>query len=135
MKGLNKILLIDDSASTNLKNKAIIEELALPVEICSYTNAKDALAYLKGEKNNDVIPKPELIFLDLNMPEIDGFTFLKEYGSLAPEITNNFETVIVIVSDHLQFENFKRSKNFRMSGVLDHIRKPMDKRRCTWNTK
>ena len=79
------------------------------------------------EKQNGSYPTPNLILLDIAMPQMDGFMFLEEYAKLPPEATNNWSSVLAIVSDHLDGDNFEKAKQFKKVGVLEHIKKPLDK--------
>lgn len=123
MKSLNKVLIIDDSVSTQKLTKRIIEGMGISNEITTTGNGKEALQYLKGSGDN--FPCPELILLDLNMPDSDGFDFLKEYVQLDPKYTNQFEIVIAVVSDFLDGDNFEKIKYYKNYGVTGHIPKPL----------
>ncbi len=89
MKKLNCILLIDDNAHTNFFNKRIIQKLGLADEVIAVENGKLGLDYITRQgKYNDSekrYPKPDLIFLDINMPVMDGWEFLNEYQNLPAE--------------------------------------------------
>lgn len=66
---IRKVLCVDD-AQTDLTNiEKIVSGAGLLVTTA--TNGKDALAKAKNDK-------PDLIFLDVNMPEMDGFAMLRE---------------------------------------------------------
>lgn len=75
------ILLIDDNEVDNYISKYVIEEANLAKEITTKNSAADALAYLKSIHQ---VGKefPDLIFLDINMPRMNGFEFLEEFSTL-----------------------------------------------------
>ncbi len=126
MKKLKKILLIDDSEATNAINTSLLKNLEIADQIITKNNGEDALLYLsKNNEDNFVIP--DLIFLDLNMPTMGGFEFLEKYSSLDDKYTNQKGIVICILSDYINIENFTKSKEYKYSGVLCQIRKPIDK--------
>ncbi len=129
MKKIRELLLVDDSESANLFNKNLLKEMEVAKTIKSFSDARVALTYLKEIENPAELP--ELILLDLSMPKMDGFKFLEEYTKLNVVVYNDFETVIAIVSNHLDFENFERAKTFKNCGVLEHIKKPMDQEDIT----
>ena len=87
-EGLYCILLIDDDDATNFIHEMVIKmaDIDTHIEIC--TSARKALDYLtcKGEYSaNTSYPQPGIIFLDINMPGMSGWDFLKEYDSLPEE--------------------------------------------------
>jgi CheY-like chemotaxis protein len=125
MEKLNTVLLIDDSQAANAINTAIIEEMGFANNIVSLNSIADALAFLKKEEGGKY-PIPELIILDLEMPNEDGFDFLKTYSKLSAEITNGFSPIIVILSNHISPENFTKGKDYRLIGVECILKKPLD---------
>lgn len=127
MRKINKILLIDDSRSSSEYNKVVLKEMAIADEIIIKNNADSALNYLKGLETSGEFPKPELILLDIMMPQMDGFMFMDKYIQLENEATNDFEILIAVVSDFLDSDNFEKSKNYKNYGLVDHIRKPLEK--------
>lgn len=68
-----KIWLIDDDSLTNMLNKMLILEHFPSSEIQDFEVAEDAVALLKDRKN-----WPNVIFLDINMPVMNGWDFLDE---------------------------------------------------------
>ena len=69
------------------------------------TDGKEALAYLKSTVNGKH-PKPDLIFLDINMPVMNGWEFLEEYKKLDAEMKAN---IIVIVTSSFNPDDKKRA--------------------------
>ncbi len=127
MKKLNKVLLIDDSTASNVIHQELLYEMDIAEEIVLKEGASEALEYIKGNDNNDTPPVPDLILLDIEMPGKDGFDFLEEFNQLTSDQTNDFKIVIAMLSNHLDIDNFEKAKSFKMTGVVDHIRKPMYK--------
>lgn len=78
---LKSILLVDDDDATNFINRMIIESSGLNVKINICYDGKEALDFLKGNCNPDK-NDPGLIFLDINMPYMNGWEFLNEYEKL-----------------------------------------------------
>ena len=118
-----KVLLIDDSKAVNKRNASILEDTDFFSEIKQFNSVDHAIAYLKT--CNAFLP--DLILLDINMPNKNGFDFLNEYSELENIVKSDFTPIITMVSDHLGFENFDKSKYYKMFGVLDHLKKPIDK--------
>ena len=115
-----KILLIDDSEVDNFINKAIISKEENISQITVMTSGIDALKYL-----NDIIEEPEeypdVIFLDIKMPRMNGFEFLDEYIKL-PEVLLNHSKVYIL-SSSIDTLDSEKSKSY--SVVKKHLTKPL----------
>lgn len=83
MRKLQKVLLVDDDDIVNSINKVIIKHAKFADEIISETVASRAINYLQTQKEGGELP--ELILLDINMPEMDGWDFIDEYMKLGFE--------------------------------------------------
>ena len=125
-KKLNCILLIDDNDADNVFHKIRITKADVCNVIKVVTSAQEALDYLKmaGELNQtENYPKPELIFLDINMPGMNGFEFLEEYKNLAPAL--KAKIVIVILSTSANASDIQKSQE--INEVFDFETKPLSK--------
>lgn len=127
MKRIKKVLLIDDSKAVNSRNESLLKEMNSEVEITSHSHPKKAIEYLEVSLDKDDEDLPDIIFLDLNMPEMDGFSFLDNYIEIEGISKSDFKPLVVILSAHLEYENFEKSKTYKKYGVLAHVKKPMDK--------
>ncbi len=120
MRKLNCILLIDDDIPTNFYNRKIIEqaECADHVEVCS--SAEKGLEFIKAKFKNGLPPQPELIFLDINMPGMDGWDFLDEYEKLPSEQKGKVVVMMLTTSVNPADEQKAEEK-----GVQGFARKPL----------
>ena len=107
---LNKILLIDDNLPTNYANKYILDKFELGREVVMFSSGREGYEYIFNSlKLNASVP--DLIFLDINMPDIDGWTFMDEIEKLS-EIYE-FESKILVLttsSSPVDKELFKEYK-------------------------
>ncbi len=94
MKKLQKVLLVDDDDIVNSINKVIIQHAKFADEIVSETIASRAIDYIKSQKEKGSLP--DLIFLDINMPEMDGWDFVDEYMKLG--LDDNGPRIIMLTS-------------------------------------
>ncbi|GIL23664.1 MAG: response regulator [Bacteroidota bacterium] len=98
-KTIDLVLLVDDNDTDNFISKRIIEitKFARRVEVKS--SGKGALDYLKQHQNQ---PEniPNLIFLDINMPIVDGFVFLYEFEKFNELVRNKCKVIILSSSDN-----------------------------------
>lgn len=120
MKRLKLILLIDDDETTNYLNKRLLERLDIAETIDVVTNGEEALLYLRAIQNQG-LPLPDLIFLDIQMPVMDGFEFLDTYQRLPQEVRDRM--VVTVLSSSASFNDLTRVKQY--ASVERHISKPL----------
>ena len=77
-KILKSVLLIDDNKADNFIHKAYIMKHGGVETIEMVTGGEEALKFLTSKASGEY-PRPELIFLDINMPRMNGWEFLEEY--------------------------------------------------------
>lgn len=96
---LNCILLVDDDEPTNFLNKLIVEDVDCAETIKVADNAQDALNYLENAVGSNGNPaSPDLIFLDINMPAMNGWEFLERYSNLDKQHKANVVIVMLTTS-------------------------------------
>jgi CheY-like chemotaxis protein len=95
-------LLIDDNFIDNFVTRKILETGKFAEKIVVCESATQAIELIKENKVN-----PDVIFLDIRMPYMDGFEFLKEFEKL--EVENKEEVKIFMLSSSLDPIDFKQS--------------------------
>ena len=119
---LDTILLIDDDFTTNYLHKKIISksEIESPIEVAN--NGKEGIDKLLA-LNENIKDKNSLvlIFLDLNMPIMDGWSFLEVFEEIKSSL--NFNTNLFVVSSSINPDDEGRAKN--NCQVLDYFPKTL----------
>lgn len=93
------VMLVDDNDTDNFISKRIIEITKFAKRIEVKNSGKSALEYLEREQFN-AKNLPDIIFLDINMPIVDGFVFLFEFEMFPDEVKNKCKIVILSSSDN-----------------------------------
>ena len=96
---LDLVMLVDDNETDNFISKRIIEITDFAQEVVIKSSGKSALEYI-GAHRNDPNKLPDLIFLDINMPIVDGFVFLYEFEKFADLVKNKCRVIILSSSDN-----------------------------------
>ncbi|WP_281989462.1 response regulator [Aquimarina aggregata] len=103
---LKHILLVDDSPATNFFNETVIKKCDLTQNISVALNGAEALTFFDETKST--LSTPEIIFLDINMPIMNGWEFLDNYKKL--NIENSI--VILMIGSNLQPNDKEKLKNY-----------------------
>jgi CheY-like chemotaxis protein len=96
---LDLVMLVDDNETDNFISKRIIEITDFASDVIIKSSGKSALEYI-GAHRNDPDKLPDLIFLDINMPIVDGFVFLYEFEKFAELVKNKCRVIILSSSDN-----------------------------------
>ncbi|MCU0389871.1 MAG: response regulator [Thermoflexibacter sp.] len=114
------VMLVDDNDTDNFISKRIIELTKFAKRTEIKNSGKSALQYLESEQNND-INLPDLIFLDINMPIVDGFVFLYEFERFPDNIKKKCKVIILSSSDNKRDIDKIVNNNY----VIKFITKPL----------
>ncbi|MDH5382603.1 MAG: response regulator [Cyclobacteriaceae bacterium] len=120
MESIDLVMLVDDNETDNFISKRIIEitHFANGVEVKN--SGKSALDYLDENKNN-IDKLPNLIFLDINMPIVDGFIFLYEFEKFNDNVKDKCKVIILSSSDNKRDIDKIVNNNY----VIKFITKPL----------
>ena len=114
------IALVDDDKIFQHTSARMIEALDLSRKILQFGNGEEALQYLKSYAD-DADNLPDYIFLDINMPYVDGWMFLADYATLKDTLNKDIQ-IFMISSSIDQRDIIRAQKN---SDVRDYILKPV----------
>jgi DNA-binding response OmpR family regulator len=106
------IVLVDDSAAMRTFFEQVAAEAALT--LLTFESAEDSLRFLETDR-------PSLLFLNIMMPNKDGFTFLQELR--ARELHAETPTVMISSKDYAQDRTAAKEL-----GVLEFVAKPISKK-------
>lgn len=115
-------MLIDDDEIFTYIIKKIIEESEISEQITIFNNGRDAINYLTEVAEEESL-LPKVIFLDLNMPLLDGWGFLDEYIRLKPKMCKKIN--LYVITSSVSTYDHEKSKEY--SDITDFIVKPLAK--------
>ncbi|MCE2994722.1 MAG: response regulator [Cyclobacteriaceae bacterium] len=120
------VALVDDDSIFQFTATRLIESASLAKEILHFENGNEAIQYL--EKNaSSVDHLPDFLFLDINMPIVDGWMFLEDFQNLKTKLAKEFP--IYMVSSSIDPRDMSRARAF--SEVKDFVIKPVTIERLT----
>lgn len=124
MKMLDSVLLVEDDDMVNFYNEFLLKDLQIARNISICKNGKEALDFLNkcdaGEENHTF---PDLIFLDINMPVMDGFEFIEEYEKRKTD--RRATALVVMLTTSMHPRDVERADQFE--SIYEYIYKPLMK--------
>ncbi|MGN8225288.1 MULTISPECIES: response regulator [unclassified Gracilimonas] len=122
MSSLKSICIIDDDKIYTYGVSKIIKNYLPGNAVTSFENGRKALSAIKEmEQNDDELP--DLILLDIDMPEMNGWDFLNEFQSIRDKV--NKEIQIFVISSRIDKKNQEIYRVEWDQKVDDFIQKPV----------
>lgn len=118
MKKCELIVLIDDNDFDNFVNRKLIEKLELTTDLKVLNNGFEGINFLKIL--SELGKSPDLIFLDLDMPVMNGFEFLRQFNRLAKEENKNARIIVLTSSSNPSDYNLAKAL-----GCSAYLEKPL----------
>lgn len=118
MVKLKKILLIDDNSIDNFFHERVIKKFDKNITVTSILSAEKALEYLMDLESSEL---PDLIFLDINMPGMNGWEFLQEYNKF--EEGRKSSVIVIMLSTSENHDD--KDKALSMGVAADYQSKPL----------
>jgi CheY-like chemotaxis protein len=112
--------VIDDDKIYQFMLHKIIDDNKLAERVVSFFDGEKAIQYLKANYGN-IENIPDILFLDVNMPIMDGWQFMEEYASIKANI--NKKIVIFMLSSSLNPIDIERAS--KISEISKYIVKPI----------
>ncbi len=116
------VMLVDDNELDNFINKKLLENEKFADTVLVHQSAQSALDELKKFEN---LPEsqPNIIFLDIMMPHMDGFGFLDEFGKLSESLKKKVKIVMLSTSE--SFKDLNKANQSKY--VYKFLNKPLNK--------
>ena len=131
MQQINHVLLIDDDPIFNIISKSLVKRSEFSPEVSTCSDANGALEELRTRVRVNYEEFPDVIFLDLDMPKMDGWAFLEEFQKF-PEWSVK-KCRVFILSSSIRLHDVEKSRSYE--AVHDFISKPLtiDKLETIWS--
>lgn len=121
MEKIKQVLVIDDDPINNIIFQKLSEFIDFAEEIIPFISAVDSLDYLQKLEGDQITP-PNIIFLDIRMPIVNGWEFLERLSKLNK---NHYfdRTAIYMLTSSSEQSDINKAKNYSL--VTDYIVKPL----------
>ena len=116
----NRVMIIDDMEIDRDVQRMLMSNANFAHTVDARSNAAEVVAELRGIKRLDEVP--DLIFLDLQMPGMNGFEFLKEFETMPEYIKNKCRIVIVSGNADKKVVDI----TYTNPSVIEYVEKPLD---------
>ncbi|HLG02903.1 MAG TPA: response regulator [Bacteroidia bacterium] len=118
------VMLVDDNDIDNFINERMIRGCNFSETIYINSSTRSAIEFLKNLSINKNLRKghlPSIVFLDINMPILDGFQFIEEFEKLDPSLVEAIR--IVMLTSSINPSDIEESKKYK--SVTGFIHKPL----------
>lgn len=103
------ILIIDDDEINNFIAAKLIDKIPPKAKVSTCLNGQEGIDFIKARIGSDE-EMPDIIFLDINMPVMNGWEFLEEYDFIKSQI--NKKVSINMLSSSVYNDDISKSKTF-----------------------
>lgn len=117
------VCVIDDDNIYQYTARVLLESTGLAKKITSFYNGRDAISFFQKAENQNAEELPDVIFLDINMPIMNGWEFLEEYNKLHTSFPKPI--LVYVVSSSVDSSDMQKSRSFQ--AVSDYLVKPVNR--------
>lgn len=114
---IKSVVLVDDNPDDLFINSLVVQRSKLEKEPVQFSNPVSALSYLAKTPQDGA----RIVFLDINMPYLDGFAFLERYEQTCAQ--QNKGDLIVMLTTSMHSEDRQRAESNKL--VRRYLRKPL----------
>jgi CheY-like chemotaxis protein len=125
---LKSILLVDDDEISNLFNKIFIEKLNLDVSVDCVANGSEALDLIVSSEDYATVVMPCLLLLDIKMPIMNGWEFLKAFQKQISTKTQSEITIVMLTTSEDEGDKIRAVND---PNVREYIQKPLSEETIT----
>lgn len=125
MEKVEQVMVVDDDATNNLICENVIKKIGLSDKVLSFTLAQPALSYLQEKIGTPDFPA--IIFLDINMIDLDGWDFIKQYQALIEKKALKSPAKIFMITSSIDQADQQKAANIDL--VSGFIVKPFTEER------
>lgn len=120
MNKINTFCIVDDDDIYQLTTSLLLKRTNMVDKIIMFSDGLSAINFFKEEIGN-IENIPEILFLDINMPVMDGWEFLEQYLLIKPMMPKT--VVIYMVSSSVDERDYLKAKS--MSALSGYMVKPI----------
>lgn len=120
------VMLVDDNEIDNFINQKMIEGCNFAEKVYVHTSGRSALEFLQNIERNKDFPGeliPQVIFLDISMPIMDGFQFVDEFQKLSHRLTADVKILLLTSS----INPLDQQKSANIPSIVSYMNKPLTK--------
>ncbi|MGB0430097.1 MAG: response regulator [Bacteroidia bacterium] len=122
MTNISKVYLVDDDEINNFICTNILKKINFSDNVVAYESGTEALEALKAALTNNQEDVPDVIFLDINMPIMNGWDFLEEFKAIKGQINKTIS--LFMLSSSIYQADVEKSKQYEE--VVDFVTKPLN---------
>jgi len=113
------IAVVDDDSVYQFTARRTLKATNLTSEILQFNNGNEALNFLKASPAESQLP--DIIFLDINMPGTDGWTFMEEFHKMKSQFPKEIQ--VYMVSSSIDPRDISRAR--KTPDVTEYMEKPV----------